>query len=125
MLIITNVQVSTNKPKFQFVAGNIALDFVNTVGNRLSSKQFDYFKSDKDFALWIKTAGLSSKDAQQIPLRDARTFRESLYKIFLSVLNSSRPPKSDLSLLNKFVKKSKANWTLQSANREFRWQWDP
>lgn len=124
MLIIKTVRVSTNKPRFQFVAGNIALDFVNTVGDRLSSKRRDYFKSEKDIALWVKAAGLSSKDKPEISLRETLTIRESLYKIFLSALNSRRPSKSDLNLLNNLVKKSKANWTLQPTNDEFTWQWE-
>jgi predicted RNA-binding Zn ribbon-like protein len=124
MLIITNVRVSTNKPRFQFVAGNIALDFVNTVGDRLSSKRRDYFKTEKDVALWLKAAGLSSKDKREIPLREALTLRESLYRIFASAINSRRPSKSDLDLLNKFIKKSKANWTLQTASGQFSWHWD-
>ncbi|MCI0614719.1 ABATE domain-containing protein [bacterium] len=115
---------ATYKPVFQFVAGNIALDFVNTVGDRLSSKRRDYFKSEKDVVSWIKAAGLSSKDTHKVPLRQVLTFRESLYKIFVSVISSKRPPKSDLYLLNKFVRKSKATWTLQIADGEFNWHWD-
>ena len=72
----------------------------------------------------MKAAGLSSKDHSKVPLREALRFRQSLYKIFESVLSSKRPPKSDLDLLNKLVKKSKTNWTLQPENREFSWHWD-
>ncbi len=79
---------SRKKPStldFQFIAGNLALDFVNTVGNRLS-KPRDYLTDVVEFRRWIRLAGFLGNQTPpwvtdpQLGL--VRRVREELYALF-------------------------------------------
>lgn len=86
--IVRSSKRSRNRPStedYQFIAGNLALDFVNTVGNRLSTPS-DYFSDVVEFRRWIRLAGLLGN---QIPPRVTdpqlglvRQVREELYALF-------------------------------------------
>jgi predicted RNA-binding Zn ribbon-like protein len=90
---------------FQFIGGSIALDLVNTVGNRLGEKR-DYFRSAEDVERWAMRAGLigESESLQLSPkqLKRIRTMREELYGIFRPVVRraGSRPTREGIARLN-------------------------
>lgn len=70
---------------FQFIAGNLALDFVNTVGNRLGTSR-DYLSDIAEFRRWVRLAGFLGYEAlpgvsdQNLDL--VRRVREELYALF-------------------------------------------
>lgn len=98
----------TSKPislthNFQFVGGNIALDFVNTVGNRLGVSR-DYFTSPPEFMRWARLGGLLG-DWDKITLKGSDwnrllEIREEMYRIFKKLADNKplRPP--DIERLN-------------------------
>jgi predicted RNA-binding Zn ribbon-like protein len=119
---------ATVKPStFQFISGNLALDFVNTVGDRLASaSRKEHFLSSKDLAVWIKLAGLHAGHRRAVRLQDAIALREALYRIFEAAFRSEAPRKGDLLLLNDVVGRSRSSWKLEAVNRNLQWQWmDP
>ncbi|HET9784802.1 MAG TPA: ABATE domain-containing protein [Terriglobales bacterium] len=69
---------------FEFVAGNLALDFVNTVGNRLGQPR-DYFTSPGEGLRWARQAGLETPAAGagdgDAALAALRRLREELYRL--------------------------------------------
>lgn len=71
---------------FQFIAGSLCLDFVNTVGNRLGTSR-DYFAGPKDVLRWVRhLKSLSAVRSIRIAgadLKDIRRRREYLYALFL------------------------------------------
>lgn len=109
-------------PKFQFISGNLALDFVNTVGDRLSQSR-DYFRSDEDLRAWSRLAGLSGVPSKGVALKDALRLRESLYGIFRASFESRRIPVRDLAVLNALAQRSRASWKLQKGKNGFAWRW--
>lgn len=70
---------------FQFIAGNLALDFVNTVGNRLSTPR-DYLSDVVEFRRWARLAGFLGNQTPpwvtdpQLSL--VRRVREELHALF-------------------------------------------
>src|SRR5882672_315211 len=82
--------MKASKPEedFQFIAGNVALDFVNTVGNRLGNSR-EMLSTAAEFNRWSKLAGLLRKNVRltitDYQLRDIRKGREELYRLFHSI----------------------------------------
>src|SRR5215472_6837882 len=88
---------------FQRIGGSLALDFVNTVGNRLAHSR-DYFTSISEVARWARLVGLLSsrkilsiKPSSLITLVSAR---EELYATFRPVAVGSPIPRDGLARLN-------------------------
>jgi predicted RNA-binding Zn ribbon-like protein len=80
---------SMKKPStqdFQFIAGTLELDFVNTVGNRLGRPR-DYLPDAVEFRRWVRLAGFLGNQAppnlSKAGLRLVRQVREELYALFL------------------------------------------
>lgn len=112
--------------KFKFIGGSLCLDFVNTVagrsGNLDKEKTLDYQdrpRAEKiddyaDLLTWSVKAKLMTETeakrrlqaAKQKPLaagkvlRRARILRESLYRLFKSVVEGWKPAAEDLKKLN-------------------------
>ena len=115
--------------KFYFRAGNVALDFVNTVGNRLSeTERRDYFRSPDEFLRWVAEAGLSlpGKNGKKfIALRDVQkaiVFRESLYRLFLKEAQGKSPQPEDLRCLNGILAKHRSRMELARRNGGYEWR---
>jgi predicted RNA-binding Zn ribbon-like protein len=111
---------------FQFIGGNLALDFVNTVSNRLRpDNERDYLRTPRDLAAWEAAAGLAERGLfrQGSSLRDGLTLRESLYRIFHSYLLHKPPHESDMEVLNRFVSRARAHWKLERKNGTYKWSW--
>jgi predicted RNA-binding Zn ribbon-like protein len=135
----------------KFIGGRVCLDFVNTVGARVSlqrgkrSRDYsDHVLRDKlqgyqDLLSWTQLAGLAtprearhlSSAAERHPHQAARTLaravklRESLYRIFKSRLEGWRPDENDVDLLRQELSIAKARERLvRSGANGFVWTWD-
>src|SRR5436190_4643301 len=118
--------------RLYFRAGNLALDFVNTVGNRLSAtERREYFHSPDDLLRWVKEAGLSlpgksgSKPMTQNDLRGAIAFREALYRIFVRQTESKPALPKDLRHLNEILGKQRSRMHLARRSRVYQWRSEP
>ncbi|HEV2289808.1 MAG TPA: ABATE domain-containing protein [Candidatus Acidoferrales bacterium] len=112
---------------FQFIAGNLALDFVNTVADRLGTPR-DYFVSVGEFNRWASMRGLL-KDDESLPLtaqqfQTIHGIREDLYHLFCSLTGGARPAERLLQRLNVRFSKVVKKRRLVVAGREVSWQWD-
>ena len=115
--------------KFYFRGGNLALDFVNTVGNRFSETEWrDYFRSPDEFLRWVGESGLSPprKNGKKfIALHDvekAISFRESLYRLFLKEVHGKPPGAEDLHCLNRILAKHRSRMKLAKRNGGYEWR---
>lgn len=111
---------------FQFVAGNLALDFVNTVGNRLSERR-EYFVEATDVARWARLAGivgqsevLSIKAAQ---LESLKAAREHLYALFHKIQSGQAPSNSDLGQINDMLAEVLPRRQLKARSGQVIWEW--
>jgi predicted RNA-binding Zn ribbon-like protein len=89
----------------QFLAGDLALDFVNT-RVRVGKEIVDLFQTDEDVLAWLRTAGLpvsnvgDNKASQSILLK-ARALRENIRSL---VEKRKAGRRGDPSALNDFLK---------------------
>jgi predicted RNA-binding Zn ribbon-like protein len=125
----------------KLIAGCVCLDFINTVGARVTGQDFvlrDKLKGYTDLLTWSRLAGLSTayeaqrleRVAERYPSRAAATLkrvirlREALYRIFKSVLEGSAPDGSDVDVLRKELSIAMAHERLTSTRTGFVWAWD-
>ncbi|HEX8816964.1 MAG TPA: ABATE domain-containing protein [Terriglobales bacterium] len=112
---------------FQFVAGNLALDFVNTVGNRLGTSR-DYLSTLAELNRWARLATLlpqrPSLTLNTRQLEKIRCIREELYRLFLPLASSSRLPAASLAKLNERFARVAHKRQLRSEKNGVVWIWD-
>lgn len=117
--------------KFYFRGGHLALDFVNTVGNRLADEtRRDYFQHAADVLQWASEAGVplgsgnGSKERRAGDLKRATAFREALYRIFLAKIARRKPRPEDVALLNRFLERHARRKHLQASRGVYRWHYE-
>lgn len=94
-------------PSPQFLAGNLALDFLNT-RVRVGKEAMDLLRSSEDVIDWLESAGVTNgkPDYRTVPLsllRIARTLRENIRSL---VETRKAGRRGDPSMLNKFLKRA-------------------
>lgn len=133
--------------KFEFVGGQLALDFVNTASRRDVGPLHERLHSYGDLVEWASlaralpdcTPGELNKAAAAHPrvaekvLHEARELRESLYRIFRAFatgIDTVTPPQEDMARLNEIFRRANMHRTLccisPNAHRAptFDWKWD-
>lgn len=141
--------LNLNTKKFKLVGGDVSLNFVNTAGGRLSNPQkksgrdyADAFYSDKletyaDLLAWSLKAGLldeneakkllrngkNNPEAAEVVLKRAVNLRESLYRIFKSVVENWEPEPVDLETINNELSLARARQKLVVSQKDFVFEW--
>src|SRR6266699_2676611 len=108
--------VKTTSPpkKFEFVGGDVCLDFTNTVGGKRGLSTREYLKSYTDFVSWCRQSDLLDESTADALLRIAArqpdesadalhraiALRETIYRIFAAVASGESPQAADLDHLN-------------------------
>ncbi len=109
---------------YRFIGGNLALDFVNTVGNRRTpGKRADYLRTQRDLTDWARLAGFAAGREQHTPLRDAVRLREALYRMLAARLKGVSPRQSDIRCVNWFVRQARMGWMLRRRRPGYQWEW--
>jgi predicted RNA-binding Zn ribbon-like protein len=111
---------------FQFVAGNLALDFVNTVGNRLAQPR-EYLDGVADLRRWLRLAGVGDARGLELSQGDVvrlRALREELYAALVPVARGERPD-GVARVLNRQLPSLLALRALRRANARYSWAWTP
>src|SRR5712691_2254968 len=110
----TAAKTATAPRKFQFVGGDVCLDFTNTVGGKRGATTREYLNSCADFVAWCRQADLLDEsradallrratrhpDESSAALQRAIALRESIYRIFAAVASGESPQAADLDHLN-------------------------
>lgn len=145
-------ELNRNADKFKFIGGAVGVDFVNTVEHRMSNPlnkferdYLDCYRVDKlnDFAdllAWgIKAELIDMAGAQKLSelaakeslaaenvLKRASFLRESVYRIFKSVVEGWQPNEDDLETLNRELRVARKHQKLSTVKGVFRFDWiDP
>jgi predicted RNA-binding Zn ribbon-like protein len=114
-----------------FVAGDAALDFVNTAEERGHPQAGDALRTPADLLLFGQRYGLLADSAGpggagQAELRRARQARELLYTILFARVHDRPVPQADLDRLAQLTAAAyRAASLLPGANGSVRWHWDP
>ena len=118
---------------FEFIAGALCLDFVNTVGSHGSDQAREKLCTYSDLVRWSKEAGLiDDRKALELlafsegnpsraskVLEEARGFRETLFRIFGALQRKQSPDPGDLAALNKTLRKFPIRLEVRSQGGDF------
>lgn len=143
------MSLNINTNGFKFIGGDVSLDFVNTAGGRISNPNkksgrdyYDAFPSDKlenyaDLVAWSLKAGLfEEKEAEKLlqvsednsqaantVFKRALNLRESVYRLFKSVIEGWQPEAEDLQKLNQELSLARRHQKLSAAENGFVFEW--
>jgi predicted RNA-binding Zn ribbon-like protein len=123
--------------EFQIIAGELCLDFINTLDNRPTPKQRkELLCLYRDFADWaleakaidaeqhdrlLRAAGMDIEHAANV-LRQAILLRECLYRVFSSILSKRQPASADMLTLNTFIAETFSHLQLEPARLRLEWE---
>ena len=124
--------------EFELVAGNVCLDFVNTLDDRPGGEPKELLKNYYDLARFgeetgILTPGQLDSLCGRVPLlpdegeeamRRSRDLREALYKIFLAVINKRTAPQLAMDRLNANVQDAMLHSRLVLREGRGEWRFD-
>jgi predicted RNA-binding Zn ribbon-like protein len=103
-LVEVDVTCQGGDVTFEFVAGNLALDFVGTVAER-TTQRVERLGSGADLARWLILAGLVDTLPAATPehLAAAKVLREALYRSTSALTANQPPPPDDLTTIAAFA----------------------
>jgi predicted RNA-binding Zn ribbon-like protein len=124
-------------PRFDLIAGNVSLDFVNTLDDRHIQPK-ELLEHYNDLARFGEDAGLldpaqtdqlvkrSSKtpDRAGVALRRARELREAIHDVFWAIINHRPVPPAALATLNAAARIAAEHLRLVPTNGAFEWRFD-
>lgn len=121
---------------FEFIGGQMCLDFVNTVGGMRGGLAQELLTSYADLVTWSRQARLVTEEAARLlqaeqgaaeeaaaVLERAYMLREALYRIFTALVNGAAPAKDDLDALNLELEQGMAGARLIATADGFAWAW--
>jgi predicted RNA-binding Zn ribbon-like protein len=122
---------------FEFTGGNICLDFINTLSNRLKERPTEHLLSYRDLVFWGKQAELITfEDVQQLlevsrhrPDEANRVYeralmlREILFRIFSACIEDVRPDGADIELFNGALNEVLSHTCIVPQDDRFVWSW--
>jgi predicted RNA-binding Zn ribbon-like protein len=114
-----------------FIAGHVALDFVNTAEERGRPDAGDALRTTDDLRLWgvrggLIAGGADDDDWGDLELPVALEARELLYELFLDRVRGRRGPAAGLDRLAGLASSAyQAAHLDQDADGRLSWSWDP
>jgi predicted RNA-binding Zn ribbon-like protein len=131
---------SIKSPKWKFRGGQLSLDFVNSVDGRVELNGNNYkilkdkINNYEDLVDWARTIGIIEKTtAQNLAAQKGKIanrvferaikLRESLYRIFISIVENREPPKEDIEVLNSQCSAAREQQKLVYNSRKFSWNY--
>lgn len=130
-------RVRTPLANLRIVAGNLALDFVNTSsGPRHGPADSEWLSSYEDFAAWSRRVGIAAEPpiesaagaAGLAALARVLACRDDMHEIFLAIADGSAPPDQALRRLQLAYVEALAHGQLSSdgdGGGGYQWRWDP
>jgi predicted RNA-binding Zn ribbon-like protein len=130
-------QVRRRAPRFDLIAGNVCLDFVNTLDDR-HIKPKELLETYVDLARFGEDTGLlgvtevdrlcersyAAPERAQPALLQARELREAIHDVFWAVMNKRPVPPGALSRLNAHVQSAAGQMCLAPVKGGFEWRFD-
>jgi predicted RNA-binding Zn ribbon-like protein len=124
--------------RFKLRGGVVCLDFVNTVGSRLTDRPSEYLRSYEDLLDWSKQAGLLAPEeteglsrqatldpeGAQETLSRALALREAIHRVISRAIASETQYESDLSVLNREISVALSHLRVMPAGGAYGWDWD-
>ena len=117
-----------------FIGGHMALDFINTVGDKDRSRQENRIADWSDFANWCAASRLFSRDQldrlaeiakssdRETVLEDIIRFRETAYHALLSIIDGREPAAGEFDELQDYIIRAMNRATLSVNEGCFTWK---
>jgi predicted RNA-binding Zn ribbon-like protein len=123
---------------FKLRGGVVSLDFVNTVGSRLTDRPSEYLRSYEDLLDWARQAGLLSPEETEDLSRQAKldpeaaretlsralALREALHRVISRAIAGESQDETDLSALNRELSVALSHLRVMPADGTYGWGWD-
>ena len=124
-------------PRFDLIAGNVCLDFVNTLDDRHTEPK-ELLETYIDLARFAEDTGLlqsnqvdrlyersyAEPERAQQALLWARELREAVHDVFWAIMNQRAVPPSALARLNNYVQTAAGHMRLVPVEGGFEWRFD-
>jgi predicted RNA-binding Zn ribbon-like protein len=134
----TDVGSDRRERRFKLRGGDVSLDFVNTLGWRLTGYPREYLRSYEDLLDWGRQAGLLaleetedlSREATLDPegaretLSRALALREAIHRLISAHIAGESQDESDLSVLNRELSIALSHLRVVPADGAYSWGWD-
>jgi len=125
-----------DEPSFDLTAGNICLDFANTVDDRTSNPR-DGLPAYRHLVAWgMQSRILTSEQAEQLlvaaaqhgqkaasVLERAKEVREVMFRIFSAIASGAMPSEADLARLNGELARAMKHACIVPNGQHFTWDW--
>jgi predicted RNA-binding Zn ribbon-like protein len=124
-------------PRFDLIAGNVALDFINTLDDRyikpkellVTYADLVRFAEDSGVLVPAKADHLTERshtvaDQTQEILRHAKEMREAIHDVFFAFLHKQPVPPAALARLNADAQTAAGHMQLLPGKQRFRWEFD-
>ena len=122
---------------FEFIGGQMCLDFANTLGGLRGGVTREYLSSYNDLVAWSQQVGSITEeqatsllhkaevhpDEATVVLASARRLREAIYRIFATIVVDKQPAEADLAVLNAELGKAMAGGRIVPVRDGFVWDW--
>ena len=113
-----------------FIAGDIALDFVNTAELRGDPLAGEVLRAPAGLVCWGRRYGLLSGELEEVAaeseLSAALETRELLYRLFAAHIHHAPPAAADLErLAHTAADAYAAAWLAPDEDGRLQWTWDP
>jgi predicted RNA-binding Zn ribbon-like protein len=123
--------------RFEFRGGLPCLDFVNTVGWRLTDRPSEYLRSYEDLLSWGRQAGLLvpeeaealsrqatlDPEGAQETLSRALALREAIHRAISAVIVGETQDESELSAFNRELSIALSRLRVMPAGGTYDWDW--
>jgi predicted RNA-binding Zn ribbon-like protein len=124
-------------PRFELIADNVALDFVNTLDNRNTNPK-ELIESYNDLIRFAEDSGvlqhglvdkliersyIAVDRAQDVLIR-AREMREAMHEVFRAILQKKPVPPAALARVNADAQSAAAHMSVVQGKTGFEWRYD-
>jgi len=124
-------------PRFSFLGGAMPLDFCNTVDWHSSDAPTDRLRGYEDVVLWAVAAGVASEDAgnamiwaarsspaeAEAVFAEARSLRETAFRLFTAEAHGKAPAPADVAALNAAWTDASSQLVLTYTEDGYAWKW--
>jgi predicted RNA-binding Zn ribbon-like protein len=124
--------------RFKLRGGDVSLDFVNTLGWRLTGYPREYLRSYEDLLDWGRQAGLLALEEKeglfrqatldpegaQKTLSQAIALREEIHRLISAHIAGESQDENDLSALNRELSIALSHLRVVPADGAYSWGWD-
>ena len=125
-------------PRFELIAGNVCLDFINTLDDRPSGEPKELLQNYYDLATFGEEAGILTPaqldvlvekarlmpDEAEEALHRARSLREALHDIFSALMNKEAAPQPAMDTLNANLHDAALHSRLVPSDGRCEWRFD-